>query len=137
MVMGHENDKDCGQILQELKGAGFRVPTAGPAAEWHVSCLRFPMIFFDRRRLLCAAGTFAAALVASAALSSAQESSGPGKPEIKRSELKPVIMQYVDKMSEASKQSTGIEFTWVQKNELASSILKRMEAQDQYVFVDP
>jgi hypothetical protein len=29
MVIGHENDTDCGKILQELKGAGFRVASSG------------------------------------------------------------------------------------------------------------
>jgi hypothetical protein len=93
------------------------------------------MTIFDRRKALSAAGMLLGTLLLLPAASSAQEPSA--KPEIKRSELKPIIMQYVEKMSEASKQSTGVEFTWVQKNELASAILKRMEAQENYVFVDP
>jgi hypothetical protein len=62
---------------------------------------------------------------------------GKQKPEIKWSEAKPIIWEYVEKMSLAKKQSTGIEFTFAEKNELVNAIMAQMEAQNLYAFVDP
>jgi hypothetical protein len=59
------------------------------------------------------------------------------KPEVKWSEAKPIIWEYVEKMSLAKKQSTGIEFTFAEKNELVNAIMAQMEAQNLYAFVDP
>jgi hypothetical protein len=59
------------------------------------------------------------------------------KPEVKRSEAKPIIADYVNKLSEASKESTGKEFTAEQKARMVDSILATMENQHLYAFVDP
>ena len=40
------------------------------------------------------------------------------KPQLKLSEVKPMITEYVDKMSRASKKRTGLEFSEEQKIEL-------------------
>jgi hypothetical protein len=60
-----------------------------------------------------------------------------GKPEVKWSEAKPIIMEYVEKMSADYKKSTGVEFTVEQKLMLVNSIIANMEAQNIYAFVDP
>jgi hypothetical protein len=62
---------------------------------------------------------------------------GGGKPEVKWSEAKPIIKEYVEKLSAASKQSIGVEFTTEQKDQLITSIMANMEAQHIYAFVDP
>jgi hypothetical protein len=59
------------------------------------------------------------------------------RPEIKWSEAKPIIKEYVEKMSAASKAGTGVELTDDQKSQLVESIAKDMEAQHIYGFVDP
>jgi hypothetical protein len=58
-------------------------------------------------------------------------------PEVKISEVKPVIMLYVEKMSQATKARIGVELNKEQKTKMVESILSRMEAQDIYDFVDP
>jgi hypothetical protein len=85
------------------------------------------------RRCLVRLG-FALPLSALATAVMAQEGA---KPEVKWSEAKPIIKEYVEKMSAASKQSTGIEFTAEQKSQLVDSIMSRMEAQHIYAFIDP
>lgn len=84
------------------------------------------------RRCLVRLG-FALPLSALATAVMAQEGA---KPEVKWSEAKPIIKEYVEKMSAASKQSTGIEFS-EQKSQLVDSIMSRMEAQHIYAFIDP
>jgi hypothetical protein len=84
------------------------------------------------RRCLVRLG-FALPLSALATAVMAQEGA---KPEVKWSEAKPIIKEYVEKMSAASKQSTGIEFP-EQKSQLVDSIMSRMEAQHIYAFIDP
>jgi len=59
------------------------------------------------------------------------------KPEVKWSEAKPIIKEYVEKMSAAAKASTGVEFTDEQKAQLVDQISARMEAQHIYAFIDP
>lgn len=70
-------------------------------------------------------------------LSSAAVSQESGKPEIKWSEAEPIIKKYVEQLSEASKQSTGIEFTTEQKTILAQQIRQNMDVEHLFAFVDP
>jgi hypothetical protein len=56
---------------------------------------------------------------------------------IKWSEAKPIIREYVEKMAADSKASSGVELTDQQKTELVDSIVRNMEAQHIYAFVDP
>jgi hypothetical protein len=59
------------------------------------------------------------------------------KPEIKWSEAKPIIREYVEKMAADAKRNTGAELTDEQKAQIVDSIVKNMEAQHIYAFVDP
>jgi hypothetical protein len=72
-----------------------------------------------------------------ALLSTALMAQEKAKAEVKWSEAKPIVKQYVEKMSAASKQTTGVEFTAEQKAHLVDSIMANMEAQHIYDFVDP
>jgi hypothetical protein len=87
--------------------------------------------FLGATTLLVAAGVpFVAADVALAQQKSA-------KPEVKISEAKPVIIQYVEKMSQAAKDDLGVELSPQQKTEMVNAILSNMQAQGSYAFVDP
>jgi hypothetical protein len=90
------------------------------------------MTNINRRHLARVGLVFPFAMLATALR--AQES---GKPEVKWSEAKPIIKEYVEKMSAASKQSSGVEFTAEQKAKLVDSIMADMEAQHIYAFIDP
>jgi hypothetical protein len=59
------------------------------------------------------------------------------KPEVKWSEAKPIIREYLEKMAADSKASTGVELTDEQKTQLFDSIVRNMEAQHIYAFIDP
>jgi hypothetical protein len=59
------------------------------------------------------------------------------KPQLKQSEAKLVIQQYVEKMSDAAKKHSGVEFSEEQKIELADGILSNMKDRRIYDFVDP
>ena len=59
------------------------------------------------------------------------------KPEIKRSVVKPIIVDYVNKLSEASKRTIGVEYSAEEKAQMVDSIFAMMEAQNIYAFVDP
>jgi hypothetical protein len=59
------------------------------------------------------------------------------KPAIKWSEAKPIIREYVERMSQASKNAGGAEFTFQQKSELVDTNMAKMEAQHVYHFFDP
>jgi len=56
---------------------------------------------------------------------------------VKWSEAKPIIRDYVEKMAAASKATTGAELSDEQKAQLVDSIVRNMEAQHIYAFVDP
>jgi hypothetical protein len=71
-----------------------------------------------------------------AVLSSAKANDAT-KPEVKWSQAKPIILEYVEKMAEDSKASTGVELTSEQKAQLVDSVVRNMEAQHIYNFVDP
>ena len=71
----------------------------------------------------------------SANISLAQQ--GLDKPQLKLSEVKPMVMHYIDSMSQASKDLTGVEFTLAQKTEMADALILKMKDQRIYDFVDP
>lgn len=58
-------------------------------------------------------------------------------PEVKRSEAKPLIREYVEKLSENKKKYTGIELSVFEKKKLENEILQRMEQAGVYNFWDP
>ena len=60
-----------------------------------------------------------------------------GKPQIKRSELKSIVDNYVDRISASTK--TGYELTWPEKEKLAEDLMNDLEQQtsDIYTFIDP
>jgi hypothetical protein len=90
------------------------------------------MTSIDRRQLAGLGVALPIALVATGVM--AEEAS---KPEIKRSEAKPLIAEYIEKLSAAAKRNSGKEFSPEQKAQLADQILAGMEAQHLYAFVDP
>jgi len=59
------------------------------------------------------------------------------KPYIKRSEIKPDIAEYVERVSEARKRYIGVGLSNEQKAQMAHDILEKMEAQGSYAYVDP
>jgi hypothetical protein len=59
------------------------------------------------------------------------------KPEIKISEAKPIIREYVEKMAADARKNSGVEFTAEQKAQLVDSIIANMKGQHIYAFVDP
>jgi hypothetical protein len=61
----------------------------------------------------------------------------PGRAEVKLSEAKPLVKQYVESISKAAKEHTGIEFSEEQKTEMVNTILSKMEVQGTYAFIDP
>jgi hypothetical protein len=69
-------------------------------------------------------------------ITAAAGQNGP-QPEIKWSEAKPIIKEYVEKMSAIYKASTGAEFTPEQKAQLVALLSANMEATNIYAFVDP
>ena len=78
--------------------------------------------YFARLGLLLPFSVFASAV--------AQETA---KPEIKISEAKPIVREYVEKMAADAKKNTGVEFTAEQKAQLVAN----MKGQHIYAFVDP
>jgi hypothetical protein len=77
----------------------------------------------------------ARALGAPADMALAQQLSD--KPLVKRSEARPMILKYIEKMSQDAKEHTGVELSQKQKNDLVNDILSKMEAQGTYAFIDP
>jgi hypothetical protein len=57
--------------------------------------------------------------------------------QVKISEAKPLIVHYVDKMAQDSKELLGIELSEAQKTEMVEAILSKMKTQGTYDFVDP
>jgi hypothetical protein len=90
---------------------------------------------FDRRHIVktvvIAVGFYWAS---SLAITRAQDSA---KPEIKRSEIKPIIAARVNDIARASKEMLGVEINEQQRKELAAGILADMESRGTYEFVDP
>lgn len=68
-------------------------------------------------------------------LALAQQTSG--KPEVKISELRPVVKRYVDHLSEAYEKHTGIGFTQEEKKEMIEETIANMKAQGYYAYIDP
>jgi hypothetical protein len=93
------------------------------------------MTMMHRRHFLCAATLTAGAMSVSANVALAQQNLV--KPEVKLSEAKPLVMRYVENMSQASKELTGVEFTSEQKIEMRDAMITKMKDQDIYMFVDP
>jgi hypothetical protein len=58
-------------------------------------------------------------------------------PEIKRSEAKPIIREYIEKLSENKRKYTGIELSVFEKRKLENEIMQRMEQSGVYNFWDP
>jgi hypothetical protein len=90
------------------------------------------MKHLSRRQLVSVAGSFA--FLYSATNGIAQESS---KPEVKVSQARPIVTEYVEKLSAASKANGGDEFSAQRKAEIVDSILATMKDQHVYNFVDP
>jgi hypothetical protein len=84
------------------------------------------------KRVLIGMGLMLPVVLGPAAL--AQEKA---KPEVKWSQATPIIQGYVDKLSAASKQTTGVEFSAEEKAQLVEHIKSTMQAQHIYSFVDP
>jgi hypothetical protein len=77
----------------------------------------------------------ALALTLSANVAPAQQM--PNKPQVRLSEMRPAVMEYVERMSKSAKEQIGIEFSKEKKIEMVNIILSDMEAQGIYDFVDP
>jgi hypothetical protein len=97
------------------------------------------MVNISRRHLTNIGLTLPLILLSTAAAPQEDGRSPRGRdlPQIKWSEAKPIIKEYVEKLSAASKQSVGVEFTNEQKDQLVSSIMANMQAEHIYTFVDP
>lgn len=84
-----------------------------------------------RNALLVMAGGIVAA---SSGMSCAQEQA---LPEVRRSEAKAIIKEYVDKLSEAKRRYSGVEMSVAQKNKMEHEILSDIEQANIYTFWDP
>jgi hypothetical protein len=58
-------------------------------------------------------------------------------PEVKRSEAKPLIREYIEKLSENRKKYTGVELSIFEKRKLENEVMMRMEEAGVYNFWDP
>jgi hypothetical protein len=90
-----------------------------------------------RRHFLCVA-TFLSGvsfLFVPAELALAQQTSG--KAVVKISELRPIVKQYVDDLSEEFKKHTGVEFSPEKKSWMVEDTISKMEAQGFYAYIDP
>ena len=60
-----------------------------------------------------------------------------GKPQVKLSEMRPSVKEYVERMAQTTKEQTGIELSKEKQAEIVNIILSKMETQGTYDFVDP
>ena len=90
-----------------------------------------------RRHFLRAAPLLAATLALSvpAHLALAQQASG--KATVKISELKPIVTQYVDHLSQLSKEHTGVEFSPEEKKQMVEDTIFQMKNEGFYAYIDP
>jgi hypothetical protein len=90
-----------------------------------------------RRHLLRSAMlTLAAlALAVPAHLALAQQTSG--KATVKISELRPIVTQYVDHLSQLSKEHTGVEFSAEEKQQMVEDTISQMKTEGFYAYIDP
>lgn len=59
------------------------------------------------------------------------------KPTVKISELRPIVTQYVDHLSQLSKEHTGVELSPEEKKQMVEDTICKMKAEGFYDFVDP
>ena len=57
------------------------------------------------------------------------------KPKAHLSGARSVIIQYVEKKSQAAKERTGVEFSAEQKIKMVDAIISKMETQKTYNFI--
>jgi hypothetical protein len=59
------------------------------------------------------------------------------KATVKISELRGVVKQYVDHLSQLSKEYTGVEFSQEEKNQMIADTIFAMQAERFYTYIDP
>lgn len=90
-----------------------------------------------RRRQFIGFITTSTAFIIAEFLVSAFAQEFPNKPYVKRSEIKPAINEYVEKISQSRKEHIGVELSKEQKATMANEILSKMELEGSYYYVDP
>ncbi len=90
-----------------------------------------------RREFLFTAPLLLAALGSPAATNITLAQQMSDKPQVKRSEVKPLVRQFVEKMSQDAMKYNGVGFTEEQKIKMVNDMLFKMETQGPYEFVDP
>jgi hypothetical protein len=95
------------------------------------------MTMMHRRRFLGATTLFLEALGLFVPVNVASAQQISAKPEVKISEAKPVIVKYVEQMSQAAKKDLGVELSAEQQIEMVDASLSNMKPQGSYAFVDP
>ncbi|MGJ0395226.1 MAG: hypothetical protein ACR65U_03210 [Methylocystis sp.] len=91
---------------------------------------------YRRGFLALVAGTAAMSVASTCAAQDSPKLSAP-KPEIKRSEAKPLIKEYVERMSDDRKKYLGVELSAFEKQKLEHEILTKIEEAGIYNFWDP
>jgi hypothetical protein len=94
---------------------------------------------YRRGFLELVAMTAAVSTISAASNCIAQESPETDKlrPSVKRSEAKPLIKEYVERMSENRKKYLGVELSAFEKQKLEHEILSKVEETGVYDFWDP
>ena len=95
------------------------------------------MTMMHRRIVLYGATIMSAALFTPVPVDIARAQQGSRKPEVKLSEVRPMVVQRVKEISRAAEESTGHELSSEEQNEMVNFILSQMAAQGTYAFVDP
>ena len=60
-----------------------------------------------------------------------------GKATVKISELRPIVTQYVDHLSQLSKEHTGVEFSPEEKKQMVEDTIFQMKNEGFYAYIDP
>jgi hypothetical protein len=59
------------------------------------------------------------------------------RPEVKISELRPVVKRYIERLSQAYEKHTGVGFSEQEKKVMVEETISKLEAQRFYAYVDP
>lgn len=94
------------------------------------------MIQASRRTFVSVAAGLATSLVL-VSTPAIPQSTTKAKPEVKWSEAKPIIWQFVETLSTIAKESGKGEFSDEEKRQMVEVLRAQMEAQNIYAFVDP
>jgi hypothetical protein len=91
----------------------------------------------QRRHFLYAATLLSAAVALSVTAHLARAQQTYGNAEVKISELRPVLEQYFDHLSQVYKENTGVAFSPEEKKQMVEDTISKMKKRQFYTYVDP